>query len=28
MAEFYNHPNVYIRSLASRGALGGLHHQI
>ena len=28
MADFYNHPNVYIRSLASRGALGGLHHQI
>jgi LAO/AO transport system kinase len=28
MSEFYNHPNVYIRSLASRGALGGLHHQI
>ena len=28
MSEFYNHPNVYISSLASRGALGGLHHQI
>lgn len=28
MSEFYTHPNVYIRSLASRGALGGLHHQI
>lgn len=28
MSEFYNHPNVFIRSLASRGALGGLHHQI
>lgn len=28
MSEYYNHPNVYIRSLASRGALGGLHHQI
>jgi LAO/AO transport system kinase len=25
MADFYLHPNVYIRSLASRGALGGLH---
>lgn len=28
MAEFYNHPNVFIRSLASRGALGGLHPKI
>jgi len=25
MAEFYNHPGAYIRSLASRGALGGLN---
>ncbi len=25
MADFYLHPHVYIRSLASRGALGGLH---
>ncbi len=28
MAEFYLHPQVYIRSLASRGALGGLHPNI
>ncbi|RYE23777.1 MAG: methylmalonyl Co-A mutase-associated GTPase MeaB [Sphingobacteriales bacterium] len=28
MSEFYTHPNVYIRSLASRGALGGLHPKI
>lgn len=28
MSEFYNHPNVFIRSLASRGALGGLHSRI
>jgi len=28
MSEWYNHPNVYIRSLASRGALGGLHTHI
>ena len=28
MIEFYNHPNVFIRSLASRGALGGLHSRI
>lgn len=28
MARFYNHPGVYIRSLASRGALGGLHPRI
>lgn len=26
--EFYNNPNVYIRSLASRGALGGLNAKI
>ncbi len=28
MAEFYNNPNIYIRSLASRGALGGLSSKI
>ena len=28
MSEWYNHPNVYIRSLATRGALGGLHPKI
>jgi len=28
MSEWYNHPHVYIRSLASRGALGGLHTHI
>ena len=28
MAEFYTHPQVFIRSLASRGALGGLHPHI
>ena len=28
MSDFYNHPNVYIRSLASRGALGGLNAKI
>lgn len=28
MSNFYLHPNVYIRSLASRGALGGLHPRI
>lgn len=28
MTDFYNHPNVFIRSLASRGALGGLHSNI
>ncbi len=28
MSDFYNNPNVYIRSLASRGALGGLHSRI
>lgn len=28
MAEFYNHPDVFIRSLASRGALGGLSAKI
>lgn len=28
MSEFYNHPDVFIRSLASRGALGGLNPKI
>lgn len=28
MSEWYNHPRVFIRSLASRGALGGLHPKI
>lgn len=28
MSEFYNHKNVFIRSLASRGALGGLNPKI
>lgn len=28
MADFYNNPKVFIRSLASRGALGGLHANI
>lgn len=28
MSEFYNHPNVFIRSLASRGELGGLSNKI
>ena len=28
MSEWYTHPQVYIRSLASRGSLGGLHAQI
>lgn len=28
MNEWYNHPNVYIRSLASRGSLGGLNQMI
>lgn len=28
MVDFYNHPSVYIRSLATRGALGGLHAKI
>lgn len=28
MSDFYTHPNVFIRSLASRGALGGLHPKI
>jgi LAO/AO transport system kinase len=28
MSDFYSNPNVFIRSLASRGALGGLHPKI
>jgi LAO/AO transport system kinase len=28
MSQWYNHPNVFIRSLASRGSLGGLHPHI
>lgn len=28
MSRWYNHPAVYIRSLASRGSLGGLHPSI
>lgn len=28
MSEWYNSPNVYIRSLATRGSLGGLHPKI
>ncbi len=28
MSEWYTHPNVFIRSLASRGSLGGLHPRI
>ena len=28
MSEWYTHPNVFIRSLATRGALGGLHPKI
>lgn len=28
MSDFYNHPNVFIRSLATRGALGGLNAKI
>ncbi|MFT3932065.1 MAG: methylmalonyl Co-A mutase-associated GTPase MeaB [Chitinophagaceae bacterium] len=28
MSDWYNHPAVYIRSLASRGTLGGLHPKI
>lgn len=28
MSDWYTHPNVYIRSLATRGALGGLHPKI
>lgn len=28
MSDWYNHPTVYIRSLATRGSLGGLHPKI
>jgi len=28
MSDWYTHPNVYIRSLATRGAMGGLHPKI
>jgi len=28
MSEWYDHPQVYIRSLATRGSLGGLHPKI
>ena len=28
MSEWYTHPNIFIRSLATRGALGGLHPKI
>src|SRR4051812_19428475 len=28
MSEWYNDPNVFIRSLATRGSLGGLHPKI
>lgn len=28
MSDWYDHPNVFIRSLASRGSLGGLHPKI
>src|SRR5215467_4408308 len=28
MSEWYNHPKVFIRSLATRGSLGGLHPKI
>jgi GTPase len=28
MSDWYNHPNVFIRSLSSRGSLGGLHPRI
>ena len=28
MSSWYNHPQVYIRSLATRGAMGGLHPKI
>ena len=28
MSEWYNQPNVFIRSLASKGSLGGLHPKI
>jgi LAO/AO transport system kinase len=28
MTSWYNHPDVYIRSLATRGSMGGLHPKI
>jgi LAO/AO transport system kinase len=28
MSEWYNHPDVFIRSLATRGSMGGLHPKI
>jgi LAO/AO transport system kinase len=28
MSDWYNHPDVFIRSLATRGSLGGLHPRI
>ena len=28
MSDWYNNPNVFIRSLATRGSLGGLHPKI
>ena len=28
MSEWYTHPNVFIRSMATRGSLGGLHPKI
>jgi LAO/AO transport system kinase len=28
MSEWYNHPSVFIRSLATRGSMGGLHPKI
>ena len=28
MSDWYNNPSVYIRSLATRGSLGGLHPKI
>jgi LAO/AO transport system kinase len=28
MSNWYNHPNIFIRSLATRGSLGGLHPKI
>ena len=28
MSKWYDHPNVFIRSLATRGSLGGLHPKI
>ena len=28
MSQWYSHPNVFIRSLATRGSLGGLHPRI